>query len=529
MHCKISRLFVCGLLLATIALFQAPQPARAQLPSADASDLVYSTFLGGESADMVNDLALDSDGNAYVGGLTCTDEFLTIFDPIHPEIIGCDPFVAKFDTNGALVFATALGGTETNGGDGFAEYVSSIVLDTERNIYVTGSTNAPDFPTTPNAFDSDSTEYRGKAFVAKFDSQGRVVYSTYLGGHEEINAYDVGKDIVTNASGQAFVTGYTRSADFPTTENAYDKTFAAGNGGDAFLAQLNDDGSDLIYSTFLGRRASDTGSGIALDGNGDVIIAGQTESRQFPTTPGAFQREFHECANGYCPEGFVAKFSATTGDLVFSTLFGGNGREAPSALAIDDLGAVYVTGQTDSLNFPVTKGAYDTTLNDKGPYGGDAFVLKLKADGSALEYATLLGGRNYEAGLGIAVDDKGAAHVVGYTTSKNFPTTRGAFDRRCNKPCAYLLDAFFVKLNPRGTNLRYGTFLGGTGYDRVHVARGDPDHDAASGIVLDAQGIAHIVGSTKSTQFPTTPDAYDKTLGSFQDGFFLKIKPKFRK
>lgn len=522
---------VCGLLLGLVVLYAPPPPARAQGPTADKSDLLYSTFLGGESGDIVNDIALDSDGNIYLAGVTCTDDFLTIFDPIHPELIGCDAFVAKFDANGTLVFGTALGGTDMTGGDGFfGDSISRIALDRQGNIYAAGSTNAGDFPTTPNAYDSNSYEYRSKAFIVKFDGQGKLRYSTLLGGQDPVAGGDTANDIAINSQGQVFITGGTFSKDFPTTPNAYDRTFAAGEGSDAFLTQLNEDGSALVYSTFLGRRAPDTSNAIALDASEDVIIAGETGSPLFPTTPGAYQRTFSTCeVSYYCSEVFIAKFSSRTGDLLFSTLIGGNASDEGTALVLDKAGTIYLTGQTRSSDFPVTEGAFDPSLNDDGPYEGDAFVLKLKPDGSALAYSTLLGGENDDAGRDIAIDAKGAAYVVGYTTSELFPTTRRALDRKINDGYPFWVDGFFVKLNPQGSRLRYGTFLGGGGNNGATAERADPGHDSANTIALGAKRIPIIGGSTKSPDFPTTPDAYDSDYTGFIDGFFLRIKPKFRK
>jgi hypothetical protein len=266
----------------------------------------------------------------------------------------------------------------------------------------------------------------------------------------------------------------------------------------------------LDYSTFLGGAGVDGGSGIAVDESGRAYVTGETDSADFPTTPGAFDRTL-----GRNEDAFVTKLNASGSALVYSTLLGGAlcegdpREEAPeeggSGIAVLD-GRAYVTGFTTCDDFPTTRGAFDRTL------GGDmdAFVTKLNASGSALDYSTFLGGTNFEegreSGSGIVVDESGRAYVAGFTPAADFPTTRGAFDRTFNGG-----DAFVTKLNASGSALVYSTFLGGT------------SSDAGLGIaVLDRR--AYVTGFTNSADFPTTPGAFDTSFnGGFEDAFVTKL------
>jgi hypothetical protein len=332
-----------------------------------------------------------------------------------------------------------------------------------------------------------------------------LIYSTYLGGAMSAGADTSGNGIAVSAGGEAFVTGQTSVVDFPTTPGALDTTF---NGGpyDAFVTKLNAAGSGLVYSTYLGGAGNDLGTGIAVDASGAAYVTGMTESSDFPATPGAFDTTF----NGGVGDVFVAKLSATGGGLVYATFLGGAGTDEGSGIAVDAAGSAYVAGSTVSSDFPTTPGAFDTTL-DGGGIGSDAFATKVSAAGDGLAYSTFLGGSFISDGAGIAADASGAAYVTGRTSASNFPTTPGAFDTTFNGA----IDAFVTKLNASGSGLAYSTFLGG-----------GPSDDGA-GIAVDATGAAHVVGSTASSSFPTTPGAYDTTFngsgGVGGDAFVTKL------
>jgi hypothetical protein len=240
-----------------------------------------------------------------------------------------------------------------------------------------------------------------------------------------------------------------------------------------------------------------------VDFSGAAYITGLTNSSDFPTTPGAYDSTHN---GGYYGDVFVVKLSPSGTTLAYATFLGGSSDEWGEDIAVDTSGAAYVTGYTGSSNFPTTPGAYDTTFNS----GFDAFVVKLNSSGTALAYATFLGGSSDEWGEDIAVDTSGAAYVTGYTMSSNFPTTPGAFDTTFNG----YSDAFVAKLNPSGSALAYGTFLGGDSSDN-----GDS-------IAVDTSGAAYVTGYTMSSNFPTTPGAYDRAYnGGDFDAFVVRLNP----
>ena len=333
-------------------------------------------------------------------------------------------------------------------------------------------------------------------------------YSTFLGG--TIN--DEVRDIAVDAQGNALVTGETHGPGFPTTPGAFDPT--EGGGIDAFVAKLSADGSTLVYSTFLAGFESDTGHGIAVDDAGHAYVSGSTGSADFPTTPGAFDRQH---APGFFADVFVTKLNTSGSGLVYSTLLGGESREDFDHgldIALDDAGHAYVTGRAESADFPTTPGAFDTTLEG----AADAFATKLNPDGTGLVFSTLLGGSNFviEQAFGIAVDNEGSAYLGGRTHSADFPTTPGALDETMNGQS----DGFVTKLAPTGQALEYSTFLGGTG----EVP--GPDDDYVEAVAVDADGSAFVVGATVSPDFPTSPGAFDTTHnGGEHDAFVTKLDP----
>jgi hypothetical protein len=410
-------------------------------------------------------------GNAYVAGSTYSTDFPTTaaaFDrtcgtdgTCNPDNIGDgrgDAFVTKLDVTGSkLVYSTYLGGS------GYDVQVGGIAVDLAGNAYVVGTTDSTDFPTTRAAFDrsfdSSGNVDVSAAFVTKLNAAGSdLAYSTYLGGQDRTYAYDV----AVYASGYAYVTGSTTSKNFPTTPGAYDRTYNGGGySGDAFVTKLDATGTKLVYSTYLGGRGDDdSGIGITVDAVGAAYVTGATDSDNFPTTVGAFDRTTtngEACARppAPCDDRFVTKVNATGSALLYSTYLGGRGYdyfggENAGGIAVDAAGNVYVTGQTNSHNFPTTPGAFDRTYGGTDLEGGDAFVTALDTTGSRLLYSTYLGGSGTDAGNGIAVntamDDEqqvagAGVYVAGRTGSSNFPTTEGAFDRNFDGG-----DAFVTKL-----------------------------------------------------------------------------------
>lgn len=445
----------------------------------------FSTYLGGSARDTGYGIAVDAAGNSYVVGYTESSDFPATIGSLHGL---ADVFVAKLGPDGSLAWATLYGGS----GNDFPG--SGIALDGSGGLYVTGNTRSSNFPTTPGAFDETYNGPYSNGFVMKLDTAtGAVVYSTYLGGNEAW-----GYAVAVDAAGNAYVTGEA-DGPFPTTPGA--AYVVPNGGGDGFVTKLNTTGSALVYSSFLGGTGA-SGFAIAVDGAGDAYVTGLIPSANLPTTPGAFQSTY---AGGL--DAFVTKVNETGTAFTYSTYFGGAGEDRGYGIAVDGSGNAYVTGITRSADFPTTAGAFDTTVDGVG----DAFVFMLNSDASAPVYSTSLGGTYFATGYAIAVDDSGNAYVTGQTASADLPTTAGALDTTFDGPA----DAFVTEVDAAGSGLIYSTYLGGTGYDY------------GGGIAMDAFGGVYTTGFTEGTDFPTTAGAFDTTLNGppdVPDAFVTKLQ-----
>jgi len=423
--------------------------------------LVYSTYLGGSGVDYGSGIAVDGSANAYVTGSTESTNFPTA-NPIQGTNAGIsDVFVTKLNAAGsALVYSTYLGGGDSDGG-------TDIAVDNSGNAYVTGYALSANFPTANPIQGTNSGN--ADAFVAKLNAAGSaLVYSTYLGG----SSLEEGASIAVDGSGNACVTGYTYSTNFPTAN-----PIQGANAGisDVFVTKLNAAGSALVYSTYLGGGSNDVGAGTTVDGSGNTYVTGYTASTNFPTAK-PIQR-----TNAGIWDVFVTKLNAAGSVLVYSTYLGGGVNDFGFDIAVDDSGNACVTGDTGSPDFP-------TANPIQGAKAGweDGFVSKLNAAGSALVYSTYLGGESGERGHGIAVDGSGNAYVTGYTYSTNFPTVNPIQGANAGGH-----DIFVAKLNAAGSAIVYSTYLGGT------------IDDLGYGIAVDGPGNAYVTGRTSSTNFPT--------------------------
>ena len=397
-----------------------------------------------------------------------------------------------------LLFATYLGGSDQ-------ETARAVAVDGSGNVYTAGETYSFDFPVTPGAYNR-TRQTPTDAFIAKFDPSGRtLLYATFLGGSGSDAAYALAVD----AAGDAFVGGLTFSSNFPTTPGAFRRAFAGAESG--FVTKLDANGAALVYSTFVGGSVADAVFGLTVDGAGNAFVTGPTGSTDFPVTPGAYQTTY----GGSLQDGFAAEVNPLGSALVFATFLGGVQIDEGTAIAVDGAGNVYVTGNTLSMNFPTTVGAFDTVLSGSS----DAFLSKLSADGTTLAYSTFLGGGGSDSGAAVAVDRNGSAFVLGATASINFPATPGAFDTTCGTDgnCDFdgsqpYYDTYVAKVNASGANLDYATYLGGA------------SHDDPGGIAVDANDRATVAGYTRSTDFPATPGADNTTfLGGLSDGFVTRL------
>ncbi len=388
--------------------------------NAAGSAFIYSTYFGGSGLDLGQDIAVDQAGNAYITGVTASADFSTR-NPFQSTIRGGgDAFIAKLNATGTdLVYSTYFGGSSNDSG-------SSIAVDDGGNIYLAGSTGSFDLTTQSPLQPINRGE--DDAFIAKINAAGTgLIYSTYLGGSRSESAFSMAVDGI----GNAYVTGVTTSSDFNTSN-----PLQAANGGmlDAFVAKINNDGSALSYSTYLGGSGSDFGYGIAVDAAGNAYVTGSTSSTDFNT------RNPLQAANRGIFDAFVTKINPEGSMLVYSTYLGGSNSDTAYSIAVDALGNAYLTGNTSSTNFPVKDA---TQSNNRG--GIDAFVTSLDAAGGDLVFSTYLGGSGLDEGDSIALDSLRNIYVTGQTGSVNFPLANAVQGSASGG-----IDAFILKISMGG-------------------------------------------------------------------------------
>jgi hypothetical protein len=450
--------------------------------------LVYSTYLGGSGSDIGNAITTDAGGNVYLIGNTDSSDFPTASPYQGTKGAIGDVFVAKFDSTGTvLIYSTYLGGNVDDIGRG-------IVVDNAGNAYITGWTNSSDFPTvSPIQLDQVGTD----AFIAKLNPSGSaLVYATYLGGSAAAGGTgtDVGMGISIDSAGNAYIVGETGSANFPTAGSPLQGT--KGGVKDAFIAKLNPSGSALVFSTFLGGNGNDTGYSIDLDTSNNVYVTGQTASTSFPTAS-PFQAIY-----GGSTDAFVAKLNPSGSTLIYSTYLGGTGSDISRDITIGSSDNAYISGYTNSTNFP-TSSPFQTSNGG----GYDAFAIKLNVAGSALNYSTYLGGSASDFSTAVVVDPNGNAYISGSTDSANFPISSSPFQTTYGGST----DVFITKLNAAGSASIYSTYLGGSGTD------------TGSGIGWGLNGNVYITGQTSSTNFPISSPFQTSNAGGTGDAFITQL------
>jgi hypothetical protein len=408
--------------------------------------ILASTFLGGEGNEDVYALALDSAGNVYGTGSTQSPDFPTTpgaydttFDGGRPNVV----FISKFNADLTELLASTFLGWIYNGES------NSIAIDSQDNVYVTGHTGGPS--PTISKLNSDLTQVLGS-----------TSFPTY--GNTTINSIAVGQD------GSIYAAGFTDDPDFLTTPGAYDTSY---NGGDGFVSKFSDNLTQLLASTFLGGNVFDTATAITVDPQGYIVVTGFTLSDDFPSTPEAYDTSH----NGGLFDVFVSKFNSDLTQLLASTFLGGNDFDRGWAIAVDPQGDIVVAGTTESKNFPTTPGAYKTVF--EGEIGAvNGFVSRLSSDLTQLLASSFLG----QGGIG-SIFLEGSNRV--FVVDNN------------------VLEVLNGNLNW----LIYSTPIGGGG----------------SSVVIDAEGNAYISGYTNSQSFPTTPGAYDTSYNGGYDAFVLKM------
>ena len=350
--------------------------------------------------------------------------------------------------------------------------------------------------------------------LADYDTSKELIidpilsYGSYLGG----NAFDEARSITVDAEGNAYVVGTAASRDFPTTPGTIKPALLPRTDApnsywyDAFVTKINSTGTALVFSTYFGgRNGNESGGGVALDASGNVLIAGTTMSGDLPTV-NAYQPTF-----GGTDDGFAAKLNPTGSALIFSTYLGGNNTDLGGSIAVNQVtGDAVFSGYASSPNFPTTPGAYKERLCDNTPgscngifYSG-SYLVKLTATGTIV-YSTL-----FTAGIADVTLDANDNALFGGSASAGAPTTPGSYQPVSSGGA----DGYIAKLDPAGSALLYGTFLGGG----LHS-------DRVTAIVLDPEQNIYVTGTTENTAFPTTAGAFDTTFNGGHDGFVTKLDP----
>jgi hypothetical protein len=446
--------------------------------------LEYSTYLGGSGEDQGTAMAVDSEGNVYIAGLTSSADLATV-NATQNEFGGGphDAFVAKLDSSGTrLVYLTYLGGADFDTPTGLA-------VDQAGNTYVTGFTRSANFPTL-NPLQANN---RGSfnAFVAKLGPTGSLLYSTYLGGSRN----DSGSGIAVDSEGNVYVAGIATSTNFPVINPVQSALEGA---SDLFVSKLNPSGSQLAYSTYMGGSREDAATSIAIDGSGNAYVTGATLSTDFRLANAAQQAH-----GGGIFDAFVMKLSSSGAQLIYSTYLGGGGAERAFRIAVDSSGGAYVVGDTFSGNFPTANAL------QRSPGGSaDAFVTKLSPTGT-LAYSTYLGGSGIDGAAAISIGASGAAFVTGFTQSDDFPTTAPLQQNYGGGD----FDAFVAKLGASGAVMEYSTYLGGSGTDTGFA------------IGVGSSNRVYVMGLTSSDDFPTVNALQSANAGGVSDLFVAKVRP----
>lgn len=449
-------------------------------------EIFFSTYFGSTDYDPPGDFHVDGKGNIFICGGTRSPSFPNTtgaYDTTHNG--NGDVFVAKLGPDAKkLIWCTFIGTSDWDS-------ANEMVVDPDGSVYVTGITHNSSFPTTDGAFCNTANVY-DDTFYLKLDKNGsKILFSTLFGGEGR----DLPFDMILDDQGCAYITGRTGSKDFPITSDALKSTIG---GSDFYLIKINANASKVLYSTFIGGNDSDNSRRMSLVGS-NLYITGDTASPLFPTTSGSFDNSF----NGKT-DGFIMVFDTKNLKINYSTFIGGSSWEIAYGLDIDNEGFVYITGRTQSTDFPVTANAFDTSHN--GDY--DTFVLKFDIQNSTIVYSTYIGGSLSDVCSDVHLDDSNNVYIGGSTNSVDFPVTTNAMDGRL---AGSERDGVLFKLDHNGSNLIYSTYLGGT------------DYEGAGRLQIVNSTTLYVLGITSSWDFPVTNGTYQTTHGGGSDCFIMRI------
>ncbi len=445
-------------------------------------ELVYATYFGGLKRDEGWAITTDYVGHSYIAGVTYSQD-LPVMNPIQPYSAGNDNkdvFIAKFDVQGNLIYATYYGGTDGEEGN-------AIATDAEGNAYITGQTTSANLPMY-HAWQADFAGHED-AYVLKLGSQGKMEWATYIGGQgfEEANA------ITVDHLNRVYIGGEVYSDDFPLRNPWQSMTYGEGE-EDGFISIFDTEGQ-LIYSTYISAPHRDQIFSMTVDQTGNVYATGMTSSPNFPVHNAA-QADY----GGGREDCLVIKLDPWNNEMDFATFLGGVDRDVCTGIDFDQTGNVYVAGDTLSINFPVLNAHQP---HHRGNY--DAFVTKLSPSGRQIHYSTFLGGSEVDHSWGLVSDHLGHVYVAGHTKSPDFPIYNAIQTSFGGEE-----DGFIVVLTPKGL-LHEASYLGGAGKDRIWD------------ITLDGNWITHVTGASESPNLLTTTDAYQQSMAGATDMFLTRL------
>ena len=480
----------------------------------DEITLTGATFLGGSGTDDAYEpsIAVADNSSIYVSGFTASTDFPVTPDAFDTMFNGgvTDRFVSRFDSGlSQLSASTYIGSAGAAagfiGGNG-DDLGHAIAIDGDGNVFIAGYTESADYPVTERGYD---TEYNGgrDVFISKFDSGlTTLLASTFVGGSGDEGYRWPRIDMAVTAAGDVIVVGITHSVDFPVTADAFDRTFNGGTeSGDAFVVVLDNSLSTLKASTYLGGSHNEWRVAAHALEDGGVLVCGETESSDFPTSANAYDRTLN-----VIKDVFIARFDRELSTLEASTLFGGSKLDEALDIELSASGKIIITGYTESDDLPVTAESHS---QDWGGGTRDGYAAKFDLNLSTLISSTFFGGSAVDFPRGIALDRHGNVLITGNTTSQNFPVTdsigsagyRGGSSRG---------DVFLLSFDSTLAVLNYSVLVGGDA------------EDTGFAIKVDAEGGIVIAGSTNSHDFPMGPASFDDSYnGGANDSFVLRFSP----
>lgn len=442
------------------------------------SDLKYSSYYGGNEADEARSIAIDNDDNFYIFGYTLSTNLPTNSNSFQDSLKGSyDAFIAKFDSSGNHIWTSYIGGSNV-------DIASSIKITLDNHLILVGYSNSSDFPTTPGAFQTNNAgQY--DVFIIKIDTSGQIIWSTLFGGM----GGELGIDISIDLDNNIIIGGQTNSSNFPFTLGAF-QPLPLGN-NDAFVAKFNTNGQ-LLWATCYGGTATEDAHAITNDYENNVIITGMSNSSDLTISSNALQ----STNNGFF-DIYIAKFSSN-GNFLWGTYFGGTNYDDIYGIHCDSLNNLYLSGVTSSIDFQTTSNAFQAIKNN----GTDACIFKLSKNGDLI-WSTYLGGDDDDSAIRINIDRNNNVttliNTISDTLSLNADTIFSNYPLNFQK-------VYIITMDSSGSPL-WSSYFGGNYIDRAF------DFKIAPG------GKLFFTGTTESSNIPITSNAFQSSKNLYVDSY----------